>query len=187
MPYKPMTKEAWILNLDTVPYEEAFALQERMVKLRSQGIINDTFILLEHPPVFTVTRKATLKNILVSRDELNEKGIALCKTNRGGDITYHGPGQIVGYPIMNLKDYGKDLHKYVRCIEEMIINHPYKVITEGKVSSIAPYRYLEHYELGDIVGIYSTRYGLQRLRVTEFIRSWEDGAESAYPTLSQIY
>ena len=117
-----MKKEAWILNLDTVPYEEAFDLQKRLVSLRSRGIINDTLILLEHPPVLTVTRKATLKNILVSTDELNEKGIALCQTNRGGDITYHGPGQVVGYPIMDLKAHGKDLHDYVRRIEEMIIN-----------------------------------------------------------------
>jgi lipoate-protein ligase B len=117
-----MKKEAWILNLDTVPYEEAFDLQKRLVMLRSRDSINDTLILLEHPPVFTVTRKATLKNILVSTDELNEKGISLCQTNRGGDITYHGPGQIVGYPIMDLKDYGKDLHQYVRRVEEMIIN-----------------------------------------------------------------
>ena len=116
-----MRKEAWILNLDTVPYEEAFDLQKRLVEMRSQDAINDTLILLEHPPVFTVTRKATLNNILASPDELKEKGISLCKTNRGGDITYHGPGQLVGYPIMDLKDYGKDLHKYIRTIEEMII------------------------------------------------------------------
>ena len=117
-----MKKEAWILNLDTVPYEEAFDLQKRLVSLRSRGIIKDTLILLEHLPVFTVTRKATRKNILVSTDELNEKGISLCQTNRGGDITYHGPGQVVGYPIMDLKAHGKDLHDYVRRIEEMIIN-----------------------------------------------------------------
>jgi len=116
-----MKKEAWILNLDTVPYEEAFDLQKRLVEMRSQDAINDTLILLEHPPVFTVTRKATLNNVLASPDELKEKGISLCKTNRGGDITYHGPGQLVGYPIMDLKDYGKDLHKYIRTIEEMII------------------------------------------------------------------
>lgn len=116
-----MKKEAWILNLDTVPYEEAFALQKRLVVLRSQGTICDTLILLEHPPVFTITRKATLKNILASQDELQDRGISLCQTNRGGDITYHGPGQIVGYPIMNLKDHGKDLHKYIRNIEEIII------------------------------------------------------------------
>jgi hypothetical protein len=71
--------------------------------------------------------------------------------------------------------------------EKMILDHPYKVITGGEVSGSAPYRYLEHYELGDIVGVYSVRYGLQKMRVTEFIRSWEDGTEKAYPTLSQIY
>ena len=126
-----MKKEAWILNLDTVPYEEAFDLQKRLVEMRSQGAINDTLILLEHPPVFTVTRKATLKNVLASPDELKEKGISLCQTNRGGDITYHGPGQLVGYPIMNLKDYGKDLHKYIRAIEEMII----KVLMDYGISA----------------------------------------------------
>jgi len=117
-----MKKEAWILNLDIVPYEKAFELQKRLVQMRSQDVINDILILLEHPPVFTVTRKATLDNILASPDELKEKGISVCKTNRGGDITYHGPGQLVGYPIMDLKDYGKDLHKYIRTIEEMIIS-----------------------------------------------------------------
>ena len=116
-----MKKEAWILNLDIVPYEKAFELQKRLVQMRSREVINDILILLEHPPVFTVTRKATLDNILASPDELKGKGISVCKTNRGGDITYHGPGQLVGYPIMNLKDYGKDLHKYIRTIEEMII------------------------------------------------------------------
>ncbi len=116
-----MKKEAWILNLDIVPYEKAFELQKRLVKMRSQEVINDILILLEHPPVFTLTRKATLNNVLASPDELKEKGISLCKTNRGGDITYHGPGQLVGYPIMDLKDYGKDLHKYIRTIEKMII------------------------------------------------------------------
>lgn len=117
-----MKKEAWIINLDTVPYDEAFALQKRLVTMRSQDAICDTLILLEHPPVFTVTRKATRKNILASPDELEDQGISLCETNRGGDITYHGPGQIVGYPIMNLKDHGKDLHKYIRNIEEILIS-----------------------------------------------------------------
>lgn len=126
-----MKKEAWILNLDTVPYEEAFELQKRLVQMRSQNVINDILILLEHPPVFTVTRKATLDNILASPEELKEKGISVCKTNRGGDITYHGPGQLVGYPIMNLNDYGKDLHKYIRAVEEMII----KVLMDYGISA----------------------------------------------------
>lgn len=116
-----MKKEAWILNLDTVPYEEAFDLQKKLVGMRIQNKINDTLILLEHPPVFTVTRKDTIKNILVPPEHLKDKGIAVCKTNRGGDITYHGLGQLVGYPIMDLKEHGKDLHRYIRNIEEMII------------------------------------------------------------------
>lgn len=117
-----MKKEAWILNLNgSMPYEQAFELQQKLVKMRAQDAVNDTLILLEHPPVFTVTTQDTLKNILASPQELQEKGISLCTTNRGGDITYHGPGQLVGYPIMDLKAHGKDLHKYIRAIEEMII------------------------------------------------------------------
>ena len=143
-------KEAWILNLDTVPYEEAFDLQKKLVEQRIQDKINDTLILLEHPPVFTVTRKDTIKNILVSPDTLKEKGIAVCKTNRGGDITYHGFGQLVGYPIMDLKEHGKDLHQYIRNIEEMIIHllmdfgisahrdkqHPGVWVEEEKIAAI---------------------------------------------------
>ena len=145
-----MKKEAWILNLDKVPYEEAFDLQKRMVEMRSQNKINDTLILLEHHPVLTITKKDTLKNILASPDELREKGITLCKTNRGGDITYHGPGQLVGYPIMDLKEHGKDLHRYIRNIEEMIIKllmdygisahrdkrHPGVWVVEEKIAAI---------------------------------------------------
>ena len=116
-----MKREAWVLTLNTVPYDEALALQERLVALRSQDSIHDTLILLEHPPVFTVTSKSALRNVLASPDALKEKGITLHHTNRGGDITYHGPGQLVGYPIMNLKDHGKDLHRYIRRLEEVII------------------------------------------------------------------
>jgi len=118
---KSLKREAFILNLNTLPYDEALALQERLIELRSQDSIHDTLILLEHPPVFTVTRKSALRNVLASPDTLKEKGITLHHTNRGGDITYHGPGQLVGYPIMNLKDHGKDLHLYIRRLEEMII------------------------------------------------------------------
>lgn len=116
-----MTREAWILNLDTVPYDEALALQQKLVELRAQRSIRDTMILLEHPPVFTVTGKSALSNVLTSPEELERKGIKVYRTNRGGDITYHGPGQLVGYPIMNLKDHGKDLHRYIRSLEEMLI------------------------------------------------------------------
>ncbi len=116
-----MKQEAWILNLDTVPYQEALELQKKLVELRSRDGIRDTLILLEHPPVFTVTREATRRNLLASPQVLAEKGISVHQTNRGGDITYHGPGQLVGYPIISLKDRGKDLHCYIRSLEEMII------------------------------------------------------------------
>jgi lipoate-protein ligase B len=116
-----LKQEAWILKLDTVPYDEALELQKKLVELRSRDCIHDTLILLEHPPVFTVTREATRRNLLASPQALAEKGITVHQTNRGGDITYHGPGQLVGYPIISLKDRGKDLHRYIRSLEEMII------------------------------------------------------------------
>jgi lipoate-protein ligase B len=116
-----MKQEAWILKLDTVPYLEALELQKKLVELRSRNCINDTLILLEHTPVFTVTREATRQNLLASPQALAAKGIAVHRTNRGGDITYHGPGQLVGYPIISLKDRGKDLHRYIRTLEEVII------------------------------------------------------------------
>jgi lipoate-protein ligase B len=116
-----LKQEAWILNLDTVPYDEALELQKKLVDLRSRDCIHDTLVLLEHPPVFTVTREATRRHLLASPQALAEKGITVHQTNRGGDITYHGPGQLVGYPIISLKDRGKDLHRYIRSLEEVII------------------------------------------------------------------
>lgn len=116
-----MKQEAWILNLDTVHYDEALELQKKLVDLRSRDCIHDTLALLEHPPVFTVTREATRRHLLASPQALAEKGITVHQTNRGGDITYHGPGQLVGYPIISLKDRGKDLHRYIRSLEEVII------------------------------------------------------------------
>lgn len=116
-----MKKEAWILNLNTVPYQEALELQKKLVELRARDIIEDTLILLEHPPVFTVTREATRRNLLASPQVLTEKRISVHQTNRGGDITYHGPGQLVGYPIISLKERGRDLHRYIRSLEDMII------------------------------------------------------------------
>ena len=115
-------RDAWLLDLDVMPYEEALTLQENLVAKRSQREIRDTLILLEHPPVVTITREKTANNILAPLEKLRDEGIAIYKTNRGGDITYHGPGQLVGYPILDLKNHGKDLHRYVHTIEETLIN-----------------------------------------------------------------
>lgn len=111
-----------VLELDQIGYMEAFDLQKKLVDARSGGRVGDILILLEHPPVFTANRDTTFKNILVSDEVLAQQGIEVCRTDRGGDVTYHGPGQIVGYIIMDLKHRGKDLHRYIRDVEQLIID-----------------------------------------------------------------
>jgi lipoate-protein ligase B len=115
-------QESWILDIDKISYGDAFELQKKLVKARSKDEIKDTFILLEHFPVFTANRESTFQNILATKQVLESKGVEVCKTDRGGDVTYHGPGQIVGYNIMDLKAQGKDLHAYIRHMEQMIID-----------------------------------------------------------------
>ena len=111
----------WLVNLDTIPYADALALQHRLVDARKRGALNDTLLLLEHPAVFTLGRNAKDENILVSRDYLRQLGIDVFRVERGGDVTYHGPGQLVGYPILDLHNYRLDVGWFVRSIEEMLI------------------------------------------------------------------
>jgi len=113
---------AWVLDMGRMGYEEAFELQRRCVAARGRDEIPDTFIMLEHNPVFTANREVTLGNIIASPEVLAEHGIEVCKTDRGGDVTYHGPGQITGYSIMDLKKQGRDLHCYIRNIEQVLID-----------------------------------------------------------------
>jgi lipoate-protein ligase B len=108
-------------RLGLVEYDEAYELQKRLHSDRLKGIISDTLLLLEHPPTLTIGRSGTMKNVLVSKDELTDKGITLFSTDRGGDVTFHGPGQLVGYPIIDLSRRGKDIHRYVHDLEEVII------------------------------------------------------------------
>ena len=110
------------LDLGTVEYERAFELQTRCVEARSQEKIQDILLLLEHLPVFTLSRSTEPDHILVPISNLAKRGISVSKTNRGGDVTYHGPGQLVGYVIMDLRRRGKDLHRYVRDLEQLIID-----------------------------------------------------------------
>ncbi|MBT9170721.1 MAG: Octanoyltransferase [Actinobacteria bacterium] len=110
-----------ILNLGIVPYEEAFELQKKMARCRIEGEIGDHLLLLEHPPVITVGRNARLENILADSQFLEKEGISVLQTDRGGDVTYHGPGQLVGYPILNLKKMRPDVQWYVSQLEESII------------------------------------------------------------------
>lgn len=102
-------------------YLDALARQQELAQLRRGGESPDTLILLEHPPTITLGRNATEDELLTPREELCARGVAVIETDRGGRSTYHGPGQLVGYPILDLRAYGQDLHKYLRGLEESII------------------------------------------------------------------
>lgn len=110
-----------LMDLGLVDYGEAYELQKRLVKERVAGLIPDTLILLNHPPVYTIGRAGTRQHILVSDEVLERENIKVFEIDRGGDITYHGPGQLVGYPILDLKQHGKDLHKLLDMYEEVFI------------------------------------------------------------------
>jgi lipoyl(octanoyl) transferase len=112
-----------IQRLGLVPYADALQLQKRLVEQRKAGEIPDQLLLLEHPPVITlgVKTRNDRSHVLASPEVLAAQGIELFETGRGGDVTYHGPGQLVGYPIIDLKPDRCDVHQYVRDLEEMLI------------------------------------------------------------------
>ena len=110
-----------VRRLGLVPYDQALRLQEELVAQRRAGEIPDQLLLLEHPHVITLGTSAHLDNVLVGQEERTLLGIQLFETGRGGDVTYHGPGQLVGYPILDLKPDRQDLHRYVRDIEETLM------------------------------------------------------------------
>jgi lipoyl(octanoyl) transferase len=104
-----------------VPYADALALQEQLVVRRRAGDIPDTLLLLEHPHVITLGTSAHRDHVLIDEQQGALLGIDIFETGRGGDVTYHGPGQLVGYPILDLKPDRCDLHRYVRDLEEVLI------------------------------------------------------------------
>ncbi len=110
-----------IYELGTIPYEKALEYQESLLAKRIAERIPDSLILLEHPPTITTGRKGNTGNLLVRKEYLEKHGISFVHASRGGDITFHGPGQIVGYPILNLKNHEMDIRKHLRSIEEVII------------------------------------------------------------------
>ena len=112
-----------VRRLASVPYAEGLDLQRALVKERQQGRVDDVLLLVEHPHVLTlgVRGDGGRGHILASTDQLASRGVEVHETGRGGDITYHGPGQIIGYPILDLKPDRCDVHRYVRDLEEVLI------------------------------------------------------------------
>jgi lipoyl(octanoyl) transferase len=110
-----------IRRLGRVRYADGLALQERLVRERQAGTIPDTLLLLEHEPVFTLGRNARSENVLFPAEELRARGFDVFEAGRGGDVTYHGPGQVVGYPILDLNPDRRDVHRYVRDLETVMI------------------------------------------------------------------
>ena len=113
-----------VRRLGRVGYQEALDLQADLVERRRRGEIGDTLLLLEHPPVITlgVKTRNNRTNIIASDAQLAGEGVAVFETGRGGDVTYHGPGQLVGYPIFDLNPHRRDVHRYVRDIEQALID-----------------------------------------------------------------
>ncbi|MGE5325481.1 MAG: lipoyl(octanoyl) transferase LipB [Deltaproteobacteria bacterium] len=108
-------------QLGTIGYAAGLEIQRQRVAARKTGEISDTLLLLEHPHVYTLGRNAREGNILVSRERLAALGAEVFETDRGGDVTYHGPGQLVGYPILDLTRHKRDLAWYMRSIEQVLI------------------------------------------------------------------
>ncbi|MFZ5981679.1 MAG: lipoyl(octanoyl) transferase LipB [Candidatus Zixiibacteriota bacterium] len=114
-------KRLFKIDLGTTAYKNTWVLQKELVKLRFESKIPDCLLFTEHNPVITLGRGSHIENLLESKENLTARGIELFEIERGGDITFHGPGQLVMYPIIDLNHCGRDLHKYLRDLEKVII------------------------------------------------------------------
>jgi lipoyl(octanoyl) transferase len=110
-----------VCHLGRTRYADAWELQRQLFDLSLRGVTGDLLLLTEHDPVYTLGKGGDENHLLASDEELNRDGTEVFRIDRGGDITYHGPGQIVGYPILNLQRYTPDIHKYLRDLEEVVI------------------------------------------------------------------
>ena len=117
-----MTRSLLVADLGTVPYADALELQRSAARARISGeLAEDLLLLVEHPPVITLGRSSKQAHLLASPELLAARGVELFEVERGGDVTFHGPGQLVGYPIVDLKRHKQDLHWYLRQVEESLI------------------------------------------------------------------
>jgi lipoyl(octanoyl) transferase len=113
--------ELWVVRAGLVPYEEARLAQKELEEARLEDRIPDLLLLLEHPPVYTKGRRSSPEELPMGEEWYRMQGIEVADTDRGGRVTYHGPGQLVGYPIVSLGPYGDDVHDYIRRMERVII------------------------------------------------------------------
>ncbi|MDB4349856.1 lipoyl(octanoyl) transferase LipB [Omnitrophica bacterium] len=111
-----------IIDIGIAEYRKVYDLQKELVRKRWSGIIEDTLVVTEHLPVFTIGRTGSKDNLLINPGDLAESGIDLIETDRGGDITFHGPGQLVLYPILDLSGFERDIRAYIKKLEEVIID-----------------------------------------------------------------
>jgi lipoyl(octanoyl) transferase len=121
MPERHAAPELWCVRKGLVPYAEALELQKTLEGARQAGSVQDVLLLLEHPPVYTRGRRSQSLELPMGEDWYRGQGIEIVDTDRGGRVTYHGPGQLVGYPIMSLRPYRDDVHEYIRRMESAII------------------------------------------------------------------
>jgi lipoate-protein ligase B len=116
-------RELWVVRQGVVSYAEALELQRRVAAARISGELSqDILLLLEHNPVVTLGRSSKEKHLVASKEFLATRGVELFEVERGGDVTFHGPGQLVGYPIIDLKRHKEDLHWYLRTLEQALIS-----------------------------------------------------------------
>src|ERR1700727_968596 len=118
----PSMRECAVRDLGRMSYREAFEIQLKIAAERKQGLGIDHLLFVEHPHVVTIGRNGHQENLLATEETLRRAGIELHESDRGGDVTYHGPGQIVAYPIMDLRDWKRDVGAFVRAIEQTLID-----------------------------------------------------------------
>ncbi len=142
-----------VIDLGRQSWDTAWAMQQEFVEKRKADLVPDTLLFVEHPHVITMGRNASESNILAGREFLEQAGIAVRETNRGGDVTYHGPGQIVGYPIFDLNPWKKDVRAYVQALEAAIIR------------TLAGYGIEAHTRSGKETGVYVEKPGMAPAKI----------------------